>query len=66
MKKHSGKKLQYFDNDLPKKLRYRMFVETSIGLGPHVFSRFFQNSLQEEELENWLPQETVLKHYHRY
>tara|TARA_R110000868_G_scaffold124959_3_gene330059 strand:- start:24229 stop:25770 length:1542 start_codon:yes stop_codon:yes gene_type:complete len=48
--KFSGKKLQYFDNDLQKSY-VPYVVETSIGLD-RMFLAVFSNSLQEEELEN--------------
>jgi len=56
--KHSGKKLQYFDNDLQKNY-VPYVVETSIGLD-RMFLAVFSNSLQEEELENGTTR-TVLK-----
>ena len=56
--KFSGKKLQYFDNDL-KKNYVPYVVETSIGLD-RMFLAVFSNSLEEEELENGTTR-TVLK-----
>ena len=56
--KFSGKKLQYFDNDL-KKNYVPYEVETSIGLD-RMFLAVFSNSLEEEELENGTTR-TVLK-----
>ncbi len=56
--KFSGKKLQYFDNDL-KKSYVPYVVETSIGLD-RMFLAVFSNSLEEEELENGTTR-TVLK-----
>ena len=56
--KYSGKKLQYFDNDLQKSY-VPYVVETSIGLD-RMFLAVFSNSLQEEELENGTTR-TVLK-----
>jgi glycyl-tRNA synthetase len=56
--KHSGKKLQYFDQEENKS--YVPYVlETSIGLD-RMFLAVFSNSLQEEELENNTTR-TVLK-----
>ncbi len=55
---HSGKKLQYFDNE--EKASYTPYVlETSIGLD-RMFLAVFSNSLVEEELENGTKR-TVLK-----
>lgn len=54
----SGKKLQYFDNDL-KESYVPYVVETSIGLD-RMFLAVFSNSLQDEELENGTTR-TVLK-----
>ncbi|ADV48489.1 glycine--tRNA ligase [Cellulophaga sp. E16_2] len=56
--KFSGKKLQYFDNDL-KESYVPYVVETSIGLD-RMFLAVFSNSLEEEELENGTTR-TVLK-----
>ncbi len=56
--KFSGKKLQYFDNDLQKSY-VPYVVETSIGLD-RMFLAVFSNSLHEEELENGTTR-TVLK-----
>tara|TARA_R110000796_G_scaffold250788_2_gene380565 strand:+ start:63149 stop:64693 length:1545 start_codon:yes stop_codon:yes gene_type:complete len=56
--KFSGKKLQYFDNDIQKSY-VPYVVETSIGLD-RMFLAVFSNSLQEEELENGTTR-TVLK-----
>ncbi|QWX83368.1 glycine--tRNA ligase [Cellulophaga sp. HaHaR_3_176] len=56
--KFSGKKLQYFDNDL-KESYVPCVVETSIGLD-RMFLAVFSNSLQDEELENGTTR-TVLK-----
>ena len=56
--KFSGKKLQYFDNDLQKSY-VPYVVETSIGLD-RMFLAVFSNSLVEEELENGTTR-TVLK-----
>ncbi len=56
--KFSGKKLQYFDNEINE--RYVPYVvETSIGLD-RMFLAVFSNSLVEEELENGTTR-TVLK-----
>ncbi|SMC43239.1 glycine--tRNA ligase [Cellulophaga tyrosinoxydans] len=56
--KFSGKKLQYFDNDLQQNY-VPYVVETSIGLD-RMFLAVLSNSLQEEELENGTTR-TVLK-----
>jgi glycyl-tRNA synthetase len=56
--KFSGKKLQYFDNDLQKSY-VPYVVETSIGLD-RMFLAVFSNSLHEEQLENGTTR-TVLK-----
>ncbi len=56
--KFSGKKLQYFDNDLQKSY-VPYVVETSIGLD-RMFLAVFSNALKEEELENGTIR-TVLK-----
>jgi glycyl-tRNA synthetase len=56
--KFSGKKLQYFDNDLQKSY-VPYVVETSIGLD-RMFLAVFSNSLEEEDLENGTTR-TVLK-----
>ncbi|MBS9766820.1 MAG: glycine--tRNA ligase [Flavobacteriaceae bacterium] len=56
--KYSGKKLQYFDNEINE--RYIPYVvETSIGLD-RMFLAVFSNSLVEEELDNNTTR-TVLK-----
>ncbi|MDP5231179.1 MAG: glycine--tRNA ligase [Cellulophaga sp.] len=56
--KFSGKKLQYFDNDLQKSY-VPYVVETSIGLD-RMFLAVFSNSLVDEALENGTTR-TVLK-----
>lgn len=56
--KFSGKKLQYFDNDLQKSY-VPYVVETSIGLD-RMFLAVFSHSLVDEELENGTTR-TVLK-----
>ncbi|MEE9362498.1 MAG: glycine--tRNA ligase [Cellulophaga sp.] len=56
--KHSGKKLQYFDNELNESY-VPYVVETSIGLD-RMFLAVFSNALKEEELENGSTR-TVLK-----
>ena len=56
--KFSGKKLQYFDNELQKSY-VPYVVETSIGLD-RMFLAVFSNALQEEALENGTSR-TVLK-----
>ncbi|WP_196885699.1 glycine--tRNA ligase [Aureivirga sp. CE67] len=55
---HSGKKLQYFDNEINEK--YTPYVvETSVGLD-RLFLAIFSNSLQEETLEDG-SERTVLR-----